>query len=189
VSETKGPSDEDAQRLLADLDRAGRIQRAVLAEAAAAPSHAAEARLSASAPRSGPTAGRRHVRRVLAALASAALLALAWLAWRAGEGRAPRSPDEILGVSVTLIEPRGETASFAVFDWEGAERASWYVVVVLDADTDAEIDRSPELEDTRWQVPEERWTAWPRVIRWEVRPFDAAGRPGRAASAGASLSR
>jgi hypothetical protein len=184
------PPDESVEHLLADLDRAGRIQRSILAEARALPPDPAEERLIASLPRSDPATRRRRALRVLApVLTAAAVLALAWFAWLApGSGTAPRGEDEVLGTALALLEPLGETPSLETFRWTGAERASWYVVVVFDAENGAEIDRSPQIEDTRWQVPPERWKGWPRAIRWEVRPFDAAGRLGRPASAQASLS-
>ncbi|HPF13507.1 MAG: hypothetical protein H6830_01610 [Planctomycetes bacterium] len=108
--------------------------------------------------------GKRSKLSALAAL----LVAVLGFAWYQNSGsREAQNPGPVLGGSaaITLVAPKEGATSLEHFEWQGElEFGSWYVVHVLDLETQEEVT-SPRLSSHQWN-PATPLTA--RHVRWFV---------------------
>lgn len=178
---------EESMETLALLDAAGEYARGLardVEERESAPGdERVEATLRGEVSRRGRP-GRPRLARPMAWAAAALLLVMAGFAlWPSGDGS---GGTRMLGGGITGMEPSGAGAVFESFHWEYALPAGGWFEVTVYAEDGAQLERSGELTEPAWPVGAATSATWPDRIRWEVRAFDAGGRPEGSGSATAS---
>ncbi len=117
---------------------------------------------------------RRWPSLAIGGLIAAAILLAAVAYWLAQQtdsdgDRQQRREERTIGGGFRALKPEGALASFETFSWETpAQPGSQFRVIVQDAESRQEIDRSLDLEQPLWQPDEEKRASWPPRIRWQV---------------------